>query len=200
MIRAKRLALAAIVLSLAACDKPNQPDPPRDWGKAVAWNQESRGFQFDDRPASVVRAWDFEASGKAEGFTPLNATMSAVKGQGLILTNGADPGVRSPDDLKTRGNEAALLVVRLTRRQATSRWDGSVFHQTRRHKESEEFATRLPVAPQAGAAAILVYPMASSSPSGRDWARSLIKQLRIDLEAAGGETVIHQIALVREPL
>lgn len=198
MSHAKIFALGAVILMLAACDKPNQPDPPRNW--AVAWSQENREFLFDGRPASVVRAWDFEASGEAEGFTPLDATMATVRGRGLILANGADPGLHSPDNLKIDGKEAALLLVRLTRRQPTDRWDGSVFHQTRRHGESEEFATRLLVAPQTGAATMVIYPMASSSVSGRDWAGSQIRRLRIDLEASGGETVIHQIALVREPL
>jgi len=192
-------ALGAIV-SLAACDKPDLPDPPRNWASAVSWNEANRGFMFDGRPASVVRTWDFQASGEAEGFSPLNATMTTVKGQGLILINSADPGLRSPDDLKVDGRNAALLVVRLTRRQPTGRWDGSVFHQTRRHNESEEFATRLLATPQTGMATIVVYPMASATKSGRDWAGSPIKRLRMDLEASGGETVIHQIALVREPL
>lgn len=197
---AKLLALAIVAWTLASCDKPNEPEAAREWARTVSWREQDRQFLFDGRPASMVRVWDFEKAGEAEGFTAFNAKMTPVKGLGLVLVNSTDPGLRSPDDLKIKGREGALLLVRLTRRQPTPIWDGSVFHQTRWHGESEKFANRLPEGPETGAATVVVYAMTSSPKGGRDWATSEIKRLRIDLEADGGETVVHQIALVREPL
>ena len=195
----KVLAVAVGVLTLAGCDKPNLPEPARDWAKAVTWDEPGRRFLFDGRPAPIVRVWDFERVGDAEGFTPLNAQMTPARGQGLVLINGPDPGLRSPDDLEIDGRESVLLLVRLTRRQATASWDGTVFHQTRWHGESEKFAHRLPQAPAVGGATVLVYLMGSSPAGGGDWTASRIKRLRIDLEGEGGETVIHQIALAQAP-
>lgn len=199
MSGARILALAIVVLTLAACDKSSLPEPARDWATAASWDEPGRRFLFDGQPAAVVRSWDFERTGDAEGFTPLNAKMTPVKGQGLVLINGADPGLHSPDDLKVEGRKGALLLVRLTRRQATGSWDGTVFHQTRSHGESEKFAHRASGVPEPGVTTVMVYVMRASPRGGDDWAASRIKRLRIDLEGNGGETVIHQIALTREP-
>lgn len=200
MRRAGIFAAAVIACTVSACDKPDRPEALDDWSKAAAWDGQARRFLLGGRPASVVRAWDFERDGQADGFAPINAAMTPVAGRGLVLTNGVDAGLRSPPGLKIEGREGALLMVRMTRSKPTTAWDGSVFYETPRHGETEAFMNRLSSAPAAGAAIVIVYPMAHLVGGGDDWARSQIERLRIDLEAAGGETVIHQIALVREPV
>ena len=197
----RRHGILAVLLAmslLAGCDKPNYPIAPHNW-KTVGWDGESARFLLDGRPASVVRSWDFAQSGQAQGFVPSNAAMTAQGGQGLVIVNGADPGLRSPPGLGIKGDDAAILLVRLTRRTPTKVWDGAVFYTTPRHGESEAFVNRLAAAPEAGVPVVLAYPMTYTRSGRSDWGRGKIEQIRLDLEADGGETVVHQIALVREP-
>lgn len=187
-------------LALCGCDKPNEPQPRRDWGAAVAWDDAGRRFQIDGRPIETLAAWDF-AAGPA-GFQLANAGANHLPGRGLEVTaTGPDPLIRSPKPLGLPGAKASLVIVRLTRVKATPRWDGSLHYSTDRHGETPGFMA-LPLAPppEAGRPTVLVYDMTAPLAGGRDWVRSKIDQVRIDLdEGAGGEVVIHQIALAREP-
>lgn len=194
--------LAALLASLVltACDKPNYPEPLRDWGALASWDDASGGFLIDGRPATAVKAWDFTRN--PADAAPVNATARLVAGQGLVVLGVApDPGLRAP--LGLRGSDASLLLVRLTRVKATERWDGAVYYATKRHGETGKFMN-VPLhadSPRVGTPVVLVYDMDALRAGGDDWMKSMIKHIRLDLDiAAGGEVVIHQIALVREPL
>ncbi|KRB40059.1 MAG: hypothetical protein V4514_05210 [Pseudomonadota bacterium] len=194
------LASLLAVLTLCACDKPNDPEPSRNWAALVAWDQASGDFLVDGRPAAVVKAWDF-AKGPVEVQTP-NAVSRHVAGEGLDVSSVA-PDARLRIPLNLRGSEASLVVVRLTRVKAGAGWDGALYYVTRRHGEAPAFMSFPgdPAAPLAGVPVVLVYDMKDLPAGGGDWMRSMIEHVRLDLDKeAGGEVVIHQIALVREPI
>lgn len=126
-----------------------------------------------------------------------------MAGQGLLVSGVApDPSVRIP--LNLRGSDASLVVVRLTRVKATGDWDGALYYATARHGESPKFMN-FPVhadtPPPIGAPVVLIYDMDELSVGGDDWMKSTIERIRLDLDIeAGGEVIIHQVALVREPM
>jgi hypothetical protein len=198
----KVFAAAALAASLlAACDKPNGPEPARDWSALVAWNETDGRFYVDGRPAGVVQSWDFRRG--AAGFETVNAAQRPEAGQGLVIASTApDPILRTPAVLHVSGKDAPLVVVRLTRTKATEAWDGALYYSTKRHGETPDFmaypARGSP--PAAGSPALLVYDLGKPRVGGDDWTRSTIEQIRVDLDAGpGGEVVVHQIALIREP-
>lgn len=194
------LAGLLAVLALGACDKPNYPEPSRNWAALVAWDEVSEGFLVDGRPAAVVKAWNF-AKDPAEVKTA-NAVSRHVAGQGLDVSSVApDASLRIP--LRLRGADASLVVVRLTRVRAGAGWDGALYYATKRHGEALTFMSFPvnPAAPSAGVPVVLVYDMEDLPAGGDDWMKSTIEHIRLDLDnEAGGEVIIHQIALVREPI
>ena len=188
-------------LALCACDKPNGPEPRRDWTGAVAWDAVGGRFRIDGHPVETLAAWDFAAEGGGR-LLPVNARLLGVPGQGVAVADtGPDPSVRTPGVLRLPGAQADLVIVRLTRVTPTPTWDGMLYYSTDRHGETARFALR-PAGgrpPPAGAPAILVYDLAAAGPVGRDWRKSVIEQIRLDLDVgAGGAVVIHQIVLGRE--
>ncbi len=200
MIRSISVGLLA-ALCLAACDKPNYPEPERDWDALVTWNAASGTLMFGVEPAKIVKAWDFSAA--PVDVELRNATAKFLPGQGLLVSGVApDPGLRLPVD-NLRGSGASLLVVRLTRMKPTAGWDGTAYYATERHSESARFMNRSShaVAPPTGVPVVLVYDMGSLLAGGDDWMKSMIKHIRLDLDDdAGGDVLLQQIALVREPL
>lgn len=194
------LASLLAVLTLGACDKPNYPEPSRNWAASVAWDEASEGFLVDGRPAAVVKAWDF-AKGPVQ-VEAENVVSRHVAGQGLDVSSVApDAILRIP--LNLRGSDASLVVVRLTRVKAGAGWDGALYYVTKRHGEVRAFVGYPgdPAAPPAGVPVVLVYDMEELPAGGGDWMKSTIEHIRLDLDnEAGGEVIIHQIALVREPI
>lgn len=195
------LAGLLAALTLTACDKPNYLPPLRDWTTLVTWDDVGGGLLVDGRPARVVKGWDFTR--EAAEVELLNATSRFVAGQGLVISGVApDPGLRIPVN-SLPGSGANLLVVRLTRLTAANEWDGAVYYATTQHQEAARFMN-LPMdtaAPPTGVPVMLVYDMEELHAGGGDWMKSVIEHIRLDLDdGAGGEVVIHQIALVREPL
>ena len=190
--------LAAFVLT--ACDKPNYPESERDLASLVKWGAASQTLMLGEKPARVMKSWDFSQA--PIGLELLNAKAKLVPGQGLLVSGVAsDPGLRLPTD-GLRGSEASLLVVRLTRVKATANWDGAVYYATEQHPESARFMSRPAgsVVPPTGVPVVLVYDMESLRVGGDDWMKSMIKHIRLDLDdGAGGEVLIHQVALVWEP-
>lgn len=197
-----RLILAGLLaaLALSACDKPNYPEPERDWASLVRWDAATQTLMLGEQPARLVKSWDF--SQPPAGLELLNASAKVIPGQGLLVSGVApDPGLRLPTD-SLRGSEAALLVVRLTRVKATANWDGSVYYATGEHSESARFMSGPAdsVAPSTAVPVVLVYDMEALRAGGDDWTKSMIKHIRLDLDDdAGGEVLIHQVALVRQP-
>lgn len=197
-----RFTNAAVLacLALAACDKPNGPEPARAWDKLVAWDEAEDRFQLGARPAGLVKLWDFERG--ATGFEAANARLTSLPGQGLgVVATAPDPFLRTPAALSLSGASARLLVVRLTRLRATKAWDGALYYSTDLHGESPKFMTYpLNGPPIAGSPTTLVYDLSDLRAGGRDWSRSTVEQIRLDLDTgSGGEVVVHQIALLREP-
>lgn len=192
-------ALAA--LALASCDKPNYPPAMRDWAALVTWDDAGEGLLIEGRPARIIKAWDFTRD--APDVELMNATSRFVAGQGLVVSGVApDPGLRIRTDAM-RGAEAPLLVVKLTRVKAAERWDGTVYYATAQHREAARFMNRPagPAEPPTGVPVVLVYDMAALQAGGDDWLKSAIEHVRLDLDdQAGGEVIIHQVALVREPI
>ena len=195
------LAGLLAALALTACDKPNYPEPERDWASLVKWDAASQTLMLGEQPARVVRSWDFSRA--PVGLELLNATARLEPGKGLLVSGVApDPGLRLQTD-SLRGLEARLLVVRLTRLKTTAGWDGSIYYATGEHPESARFmkGPADPAAPPNGVPVVLVYDMGALRAGGDDWMKSMIKHIRLDLDDdAGGEVLIHQVALVWGPL
>ncbi|HEY9235122.1 MAG TPA: hypothetical protein VIP08_08820 [Phenylobacterium sp.] len=197
----RRLLSAGLaLLMLSACDKPNAPEVQTTWSK-VEWDDAVRTFRFDGEQAEVIRLWDLARD--PSGVEVLNALGGIRPGDGLaIYGTMPDPGLRTDGAVGVRGAEGGLLVVRLTRLKDAGPWDGSMFYSTAKHGESARFTNR-PLRtepPRPGRTTILVYDMSAAPVGARDWRKSVIKRLRVDLDAnGGGEVVVHQIALVREP-
>lgn len=195
------VAVLLAALALTACDKPNYPEPLHDWAALVSWDEAGGQFLIKGRPSEVVQAWDFTRNPADVDLA--NATSRFVAGQGLLVSGVApDPSVRIP--LNLRGSDASLVVVRLTRVKATGDWDGALYYATARHGESPKFMN-FPVhadtPPPIGAPVVLIYDMDELSVGGDDWMKSTIERIRLDLDIeAGGEVIIHQVALVREPM
>lgn len=197
-----RCILAGLLaaLALTACDKPNHPEPERDLASLVTWDAASQKLMLGEQPVRVVKSWDLSQA--PVGLELLNASAKVIPGQGLLVSGVApDPGLRLPTD-GLRGSEASLLVVRLTRVKATANWDGAVYYATGQHPESARFMSGPAdsVAPPTGVPVVLVYDMEALRAGGDDWMKSMIKHIRLDLDdGAGGEVLIHQVALVWEP-
>ncbi|WP_312163479.1 hypothetical protein [Phenylobacterium sp.] len=198
-----RFLSAALLASLAlgACDKPDPPEPTSPWAPLITWDDAGGRILLAGQPAHVVKSWDFRRG--AAGFEAANADQRIEAGQGLVVAATApDPVLRTPAGLDVAGKDAPLVVVRLTRTRPTDAWDGALYYSTRRHGESPQFMT-YPAngpPPMAGRTALLVYDLSNPRVGGRDWTRSIIEQVRVDLDAgAGGEVVVHQVALIGEP-
>jgi hypothetical protein len=197
MDRRRLIAKAAATLALTACDKP--PPSPVGLAQGVVWEASTRAFSHLDRPLDVVRSWDF-ASGDSD-FTATEAELNHRPGRGLeVVSLSADPQLRSPAGLAVRGAAAPLVLVRLRRMVIAGPWDGALYFSTSRHGESADYMNLplVPPAPDDEDWSILIYDMGRPARGGRDWRRSEISQIRLDLDAApGGVTLISHIALAR---
>ena len=92
--------------------------------------------------------------------------------------------------------------MRLTRTRAGADWDGSMFYTTAAHGEGGGFQAK-PVAgadPALNETVVLVYDMTRLTDGGDDWTTSLIDQIRLDTDdAGGGAFTVHQVAVTENP-
>ena len=113
-----------------------------------------------------------------------------------------DPALRSPSGLALDGAQYSHVLVRITRLAPASDWDGALHYVTANHPEAAGFMAK-PVQgaePKVNETVILVYDMRTPTMGGGDWVSSLIESLRLDFDdAAGGEFLIHQIAVTEPP-
>lgn len=222
------LTFVALAAALSACDRPapreiRRADPPPGLAlfaaeiptpapaapapvKAVVaaplkWDAAAGAFVFKGKPLRAEKTWIFD--GATDGFVATGGEVQPGEAAGLIYRQVApDPILRSPKGLNIDGANRSLVIVRLTRTVAGSRWDGSVFYSTPNHGESAAFFTK-PVFggdPAVGETTILVFDFRHPRKGGADWTSSIIDQIRIDLDnAAGGEFLIRQVAIAQDP-
>ena len=213
------LLFAVAVLGLSACDRPApwartpspaspsaltqtaQQAPPVVRSQAIRWDGPQGQFELNGQPLKAGRIWTFD--GSTEGFVPVGGDAIPAVPTGLRLTNTAsDPVLRSPKALELNGGRYSLVLVRLTRVRASKSWDGTLYYSTLAHPEAIGFHSR-PIFggnPLANETMILVFDMAHPKSGGGDWTGSLIDQIRLDTDdTAGGEFVIHQIAISQNP-
>lgn len=213
-----RLLPLALILALAACDKPAPrtmklapvPQPSLPVEKVVApstrtqpitWDPTEETFRLGTTPLKSVRMWTFD--GASDGFVLAGGITGLAQKAGLRLTNQTpDPALRSPSNLEINGARGSLVLVRLTRKQASPAWDGSLYYTTAGHGESQSFFAK-PVmggSPAVNETLILAYDMTDPMGGGDDWTTSLISQIRLDTDdSPGGAFVIRQIAVTENP-
>jgi len=216
------LALCAALL--AACDEPRPREPklnprpqPAD-DRALppaarstaaaserpgpyAWDAEAGAFTFEGRPLRAGRLWTFE--GSTDGFVMAGGQVLPAEANGLRLAaRDFDPALRSPSGLALDGAQFSHVLVRVTRLAPASDWDGALHYVTASHSEAAGFMAK-PVQgaePKVNETVILVYDMRTPTMGGGDWVSSLIESIRLDFDdAAGGEFLIHQIAVTEPP-
>ncbi len=185
-------------LAIGACDKPNVPRANAAAElPSITWDSQNQRFVSDGTPLDVVKLWHFGSD--AEGFTGMNVSMAPVN-EGLeVRATGDDPAIRTPANLNVSGQNATLVLVRLTRVASAQSWDGSLYFSTSRVGESARRraspANNDP--PRLGEDQLVVYDMANPSPAARAWRRSTIDQIRFDLDnQAGGAFIIHEVAII----
>lgn len=206
------LGLAA---GLAACDqpKPRKPPPPREAAQAappaepserqgpVRWNAQAGRFELNGKPIRTARFWDFRDT--TGGFVAGGGQAALAPRGGLAIRNTAfDPVLFSPQGLAIDGSRYPLVIVRLTRTKAGGGWAGQLFYSTDKHPMSEDFRGKLvdPRDPGVNETVTLVFDMARPATGAGDWTSSVIDQFRFDGDdLAGGEFVIHQIAVGENP-
>lgn len=210
------LVLAAALL--AACDEPaprRRAEPPAaaasapaapvgaatERAGAVAWDAARGAFVLNGKPLKPARLWTFD--GSTDGWTGLGATLGPAAGGGLAVSNVAfDPILVSPSDLAIDGARNPLVVIRLTRVKAGGDWSGTLFYVTPKHGTAEAFHGRPADLKDVAVneTVTLVYDMSRPAAGGEDWIASTIDQLRFDTDdQAGGQFVIHQIAVADNP-
>lgn len=195
-----RLAILSVsaLLAIGACDKPNIPRPPADAQlTAITWDSQNQRYLSDGVPLDTVKLWRFGSD--AGGFSGMNVSMAPVN-EGLeVRATGSDPAIRTPADLNISGENATLVVVRLTRVAQAQSWDGSLYFSTSRDGESGSRRAS-PVnndPPRLGEDQLVVYDLANPSSASRAWRRSTIAQIRFDLDnEAGGAFIIHEVAII----
>jgi hypothetical protein len=198
--------LAAAALATAcnkAADKAEAPMAPSgpvvERTGAVTWDAASGAFMLKGKPLKAAKLWTFD--GSTEGFTGVGSKVAPAAGQGLAVTV-ADPSLRSPKGLNVPGGEFPMVVVRLTRVGAGDLWDGGLYYTTPQHPEAIGFLGK-PVGgtkPGLNETVTLVYDMSHQAAGAGDWQRSMIDQIRLDIEdKPGGRFVIHQVAITENP-
>jgi hypothetical protein len=215
---APRLLPLALVLALTACDQPaprtikrapvpqpslpvDKPVAPTTRAQPITWDASDGTFRLGATPLKSVRMWTFD--GATDGFVLTGGLTGLAQNAGLRLSNQApDPALRSPRGLEINGARGSLVLVRLTRKQASPAWDGSLYYSTAGHGESQGFFAK-PVmggSPAVNETLILAYDMAHPTGGGDDWTTSLISQIRLDTDdSPGGAFVIRQIAVTENP-
>lgn len=216
------LLLCAALLS--ACDNPRPrepqlnprpqpadalalPPPARSAKAAVerpgpyGWDSDARAFTFEGQPLRAGRLWTFE--GSTDGFVMAGGEVAPAETLGLRLAARAfDPALRSPSGLALDGAQFNHVLVRVTRLAPAADWDGALHYVTAAHPEAAAFMAK-PLqgeAPRVNETVILAYDMRSPTKGGDDWVSSLIESIRLDFDdAAGGEFLIHQIAITEPP-
>ncbi|MDP2010080.1 MAG: hypothetical protein Q8K11_07865 [Phenylobacterium sp.] len=213
-----RLLSLALVLTLAACDKPaprtlrlepvprpslpvEKPVAPTTRVQPISWDADQQTFRLGTAPLKAVRMWTFE--GASDGFVLTGGITGLAQNAGLRVTNQApDPALRSPSGLEINGARGSLVLVRLTRKQASPAWDGTLYYSTADHAESQAFFARPVIggSPAVNETLILAFDMAHPTGGGDDWTTSLISQIRLDTDdSPGGAFVIRQIAVTENP-
>lgn len=213
-----RLVPLVLVLALAACDEPaprrmrlapvpqptlpvEKPVAPTTRSQPITWDADQETFRLKGAPLKAVRLWTFD--GASDGFVLSGGLTGLAQNAGLRLTNQApDPALRSPSGLEINGARGSLVLVRLTRKQASPAWDGSLYYSTATHGESQGFFAKpvLGDSPAVNETLILAYDMAHPLGGGDDWTTSLISQIRLDTDdSPGGAFVIRQIAVTENP-
>lgn len=206
--------LAAATAALAACDKPkDRTPPPAETGAAatpaapaarqpnpVTWNEAAGQFEINGKPIRTARLWTFRDS--TDGFVLAGGELSLAPNGLRVVNRAFDPILLSPKGLNIDGSRNTLVLIRLTRTKAGGKWSGALFYYTPNHATSEEYRDN-PADPAdiaVGETVTLVYDMANPAAGGDDWVTSTIDQLRFDSDdEAGGEFVIHQIAVGENP-
>jgi hypothetical protein len=192
------LLAATLVLALVAgCDKPNVERVTEIERPQIQWDGQAQQFVLGVHPLELIAQWRF--AGSSHGFKASNADVKPTPKGLQIVATGDDPGLRTPAGLKLRGEDADLVLVRITRLANAASWDGSLYYATGRHGESAErrAAPQPASSPPIGVETLLIYDMKQPS-VGRAWRRSAIDQIRLDLDnEAGGAVLIHEIAIAR---
>ncbi len=216
--------LALCALLLAACDEPRprepklnpRPQPADDRVLPPAarsaeaaterpgpygWDAEAGAFTFEGRPLRAGRLWTFE--GSTDGFVMAGGEVAPAETNGLRLAARVfDPALRSPSGLALDGAQYSHVLVRVTRLAPAADWDGALHYVTAAHPEAAGFMAK-PIQgaePKVNETVILAYDMRSPTMGGQDWVTSLIESIRLDFDdAAGGEFLIHQIAITEPP-
>ena len=213
-----RLLTLTLILALAACDKPaprtmklapvpqpslpvEKPIAPSTRAQPITWDATEEVFRLGTTPLKSVRMWTFD--GASDGFVLAGGITGLAQKAGLRVTNQTpDPALRSPSNLEINGARGSLVLVRLTRKQASPAWDGSLYYTTATHGEGQGFFAK-PVmggSPAVNETLILAYDMAHPMGGGDDWTTSLISQIRLDTDdSPGGAFVIRQIAVTENP-
>ena len=213
-----------LVLALGACDEPRpreqklnpRPEPlsaelitpparsaegAEARAGAFGWDAEAGVFLQGEARLQAGRLWTFD--GSTDGFVLAGGQVGPAEPAGLAVALTAfDPILRSPSGLALDGGRYSLVLVRLTRVARGSAWDGSLYYSTADHGESAGYtATPFQGAdPAVNETVILAYDMRQPRAGGADWSTSLIDQIRLDLDdEAGGEFIIHQIAVAEPP-
>ncbi len=207
----KRLAWVPLVLltALTACGRPAETSKaaapaataavgPERTGP-VRWNAATGAFEVGGKPLKAIKLWTFD--GSTDGFTPVGSKVVPAAGSGLAITM-ADPILRSPKGLNIPGGQYPLVLVRITRTQAGSPWDGALYYSTAAHAETINFFGK-PLSgadPKLGETTTLVYDMSHAANGGADWTQSTIDQIRLDIEdRPGGAFVVRQVAITDNP-
>lgn len=225
---ARALILAALVLTLGACDRaaPRKlhlatPPPgvaefglataPVDAGPAppaapvpqapITWDKPSQTFRFKGQPLRAEKLWTFE--GATDGFVATGGEVAPADVLGMTYREvSSDPILRSPRGLNVDGHIRTLVIVRLVRTLPGGGWDGTLYYSTPGHAESAAYHAK-PVFggdPPLNQPTILVFDMKHPAAGAGDWTSSLIDQIRIDLDATGGgEFIIRQVAIAQDP-
>lgn len=197
-----------VCAALAGCGRPTDSAKPASSAPAgptveragpVRWNAATGAFELGGKALKTVKLWTFD--GSTDGFTPVGSKVSPAPGSGLAVTI-ADPTLRSPKGLNVPGGQYPLVLVRLTRTQAASAWDGALYYSTSGHGEGIGYLGK-PLSganPAVGETTTMIYDMSRQTIGGPDWTASTIDQIRLDIEdRPGGAFVIRQIAIAENP-
>ncbi len=226
-MRSKPFLIVALGLGLgllAACDQPRpreprlnpRPQPADDrhlppaalsMGAAVerqgpyAWDAQAGVFTFNGQPLKAGRLWTFE--GSTDGFVMAGGEVLPDEARGLRLAARAfDSVLRSPSGLALEGARFNHVLVRVTRLSQAPDWDGTLHYVTAAHPEAPGFMARplQGAEPKVNETVILAYDMRHLTKGGEDWVASEIERIRLDFDdAAGGEFLVHQVAITEAP-
>ena len=164
------------------------------------------GFTVD--AGFIQLKYDFETNNSILNWTGSAATLTNSNSGMTVAATGADPVIRSPNNLIIEGDIQRFIVIDVERTAIRSQgaWQGQIYYTTTEHGESEQFTykfSEIDNGNTGGDSRVkIIADMWDLVFGDDDWRGSTISQIRVDFEdgqvgpvTPNGQFKIHSITV-----